>query len=237
MKSRIFIAVLVALVVTVLGVRYFWPAGPVPEGTPTPAPTGPGWVNLLDADHVSGWKNITDDRDIFEIKDGTLHIFGHSIYPLRYVGYTSKRFGDFDLHIEFKLEGGSNSGVFLRVQPNDPVYRGFEVQVLDDYGEAPNKNGSGAIYDVVTPMFNMARPAGDWNSYDISVHGRKVSVTMNGWLIIQTDFSKMTKPLGKFKVAYADVPLDGLLTLQDHGGEVWYRNIYIKPAPQDKSEK
>jgi hypothetical protein len=147
------------------------------------------------------------------------------------VGYTPERFEDFDLHVEFKVAKRTNSGVFLRAQPNDPVYRGFEVQVLDDYGKAPNKNGSGAIYDVVTPMFNLARPAGEWNSYDISVHGTEVKVSMNGWMVIHTDFAKMTKPLGKFKIAYANMPREGVLALQDHGGEVWYRNIVIRKAP------
>jgi hypothetical protein len=130
--------------------------------------------------------------------------------------------------MEFKLAKGANSGIFLRAQPNDPVYRGFEVQVLDDFGDSPNKNGSGSIYDVVTPMFNLARPAGEWNSYDITVRGTNVVVIMNGWKVIDTDLALMTEPLGKFPVAYADLPREGLLMLQDHGGEVWYRNILLK---------
>lgn len=70
--------------------------GPAPVGEPTPRPQGEGWVDLLDAQHVSGWKNTTDDKNIFEIKDGMVHLFGRSLYPLRYVGYAPERFGDFD---------------------------------------------------------------------------------------------------------------------------------------------
>lgn len=202
--------------------------GPMPHGLATATPEGPGWINLLDPEHAGGWKNVTDDANIFGISDGVLHIYGRTIYPLRYVAFTPEEFGDFDLHLEFKVKHRANSGVFLRANPSDPVARGFEVQVLGDHGKLPTKNSCGAIYDVVTPMFNMSRPPGEWNSYDISVRGKQVTVIMNGWKIIETDFSLMTEPIGKFKVAYSDLPLQGLIALQDHGGEVWYRNIYIR---------
>jgi hypothetical protein len=202
--------------------------GPVPVGQATAKPDGPGWTDLLDQAHQAGWKNTSGKKDIFEIKDGMLHIFGRTIYPLRYVGYTAETLGNVDLHLEFKLSRHTNSGVFLRAQPNDPVARGFEVQVLEDYGKAPNKNSCGSIYDVVTPMFNMSRPRGEWNSYDISLTGSEVTVVMNGWMVVHTDFSKMKTPMGKFKAAYADLPAEGNLLLQDHGGEVWYRNIVIR---------
>jgi len=211
-----------------LAVLLLWPQGPVPEGMPTPRPEGEGWVDLLDAAHAPGWKNVTDDKDIFEIVDGTLHIFGRLPVPLRYAGYAAERFGNFDLHIEFKVAPGTNSGVFLRAQPNDPVYRGFEIQVLEDRGGRPTKNSCGAIYDVVTPMFNLSRPAGEWNSFDVTLDGQELIVHMNGWMIIHTDLAKMTTPLGKFKAAYADIPQEGNVLLQDHGGEVWYRNILIR---------
>ena len=208
--------------------RFTAEEAPVPVGQATSAPEGPEWRDLLSGDSVRAWRNITDESEIFEIQGGTLHIPGNSLYPLRYVAWGDERLGDFALHLEFKVARGANSGVFLRAQPNDPVYRGFEVQVLNDHGEPPNKNGSGAIYDVVTPMFNLARPAGEWNSYDITVRGTSVVVIMNGWKVIDTDLALMTKPLGKFPVAYAELPREGLLMLQDHGGEVWYRNIRLK---------
>ena len=201
---------------------------PVPSGLPTPRPEGEGWVDLLDGDHATHWRNITDDESIFEISDGALHLFGKSPVRLRYAGYTAEEFGDFDLHLEFRVSHRANSGVFLRTQADDPVQRGFEVQVLDDFGKPPTKNRSGAIYDVVTPMFNMSRPAGQWNSYDIAVEGHEVSVHMNGWLVVHTDLAKMVEPLGKFSIPYAELRQEGLLAVQDHGGEVWYRNILIR---------
>ena len=207
-----------------------WMRGPRPVGRPTGPPEGASWINLLDEAHAGNWRNATDDKDIFEIRDGMLHIYGRTIYPLRYVGYMSERFQDFDVHLEFKTARGANSGLFLRATPNDPVYRGFEIQILDDYGRRPSSHGTGAAYDVVTPMFNVTMPHGQWNSFDIHVHGKGLVVFVNGWKVIDTDFGYLKEPVGKFKVAFADLPLDGHLMLQDHGGEVWFRNIYVRPA-------
>lgn len=169
--------------------------GGKPVGAPTPAPSGEGWINLLDAANAPLWKNLGDDKDIFEVRDGVLHVYGRTVYPLRYATFTGQTFGDFDLHVEFKVTRGANSGLFLRTAPNDPVNRGFEVQVLDDHEKNPTKNSCGAIYDVVTPMFNASRPAGEWNSYDISVRGKSITVIMNGWKIVEADFSKLTTPV------------------------------------------
>ena len=221
-------ALLLAAIAALLIWRDLTPDGPVPQGEPTAPPAGEGWVDLLDASRRASWRNITDDKAIFEFEGETLHIFGRSLHPLRYVAYEAERLGNFALHLEFKVAPGANSGVFLRAQPNDPVYRGFEIQVLDDHGSPPDKNGSGAIYDVVTPMFNMARPAGEWNSYDIVVDGDTVEVVANGWLVVRADLSQMTMPIGKYKAPFADLPKEGLIMFQDHGGEVWYRNVLLK---------
>lgn len=231
MQARKLIFPLVILAVPALIVTVMISSGmkkPVPVGEATPVPEGEGWIDLLDDEHAPHWKNVTDDKPIFALTDGMIHIFGRTITPLRYVGYTGETFGDFELHLEFKVTRRANSGVFLRSLPNDPVLRGFEIQVFDDHGKPPNTHRSGAIYDITTPMYNMSLPRGEWNSFDITVRGQHVVVEMNGWKVIDTDFSKMTEPLGKFRIPYAELPLEGHLMLQDHGGEVWYRNIRIR---------
>jgi hypothetical protein len=60
--------------------------------------------------------------------------------------------------------------------------------------------------------------------------GRNVVVFVNGWKVIDTDFGYLNEPVGKFKAPFADLPLDGYVMLQDHGGEVWFRNIYVRRA-------
>lgn len=203
------------------------PDGRVPEGTPTARPEGEGWLDLFAEPHAGAWKNVTDDTGgIFELKDGVFHVPGGS--GTHYVALMSESYADFQLHVEFKVAKGANSGVFVRSDPKDPVYRGIEVQVLDDCGQAPDKNGSGSIYDIVTPMFNLARPAGEWNSYDITCRGSEMAVVMNGWRVVWTDLSKMTMPIGKFDTPLAELPREGHIILQDHGGEVWFRNLVIR---------
>jgi hypothetical protein len=238
MRTFITVAVILAIEALAAAVYLYFthPAGkPVPVGGLTPVPEGPGWVDLLDETHSTLWRNATDDKDIFEITDGMLHIYGVTLTPLRYVAYPDTEVGDFDLHLEYKLVRGANSGVFIRKQPNDEVMRGFEIQVLDDFGKPPTRNTSGGIYDVTTPMYNMSRPAGEWNSFDIYLRGKMVAVYHNGWMVVYTDLGMMKEPLGKFSYAFSDLPTKGMLALQDHGGEVWYRNIRIRPWAQGKA--
>lgn len=64
---------------------------------------------------------------------------------------------------------------------------------------------------------------------EITCDGPLVKVVLNGLKVIDTDFSKLAKPIGKFDFAYADLPKIGYLALQDHWTPVWYRNIRIKP--------
>jgi hypothetical protein len=198
----------------------------LPTGAPTARPSGEGWVDLFDAQHAAQWKNVDDDTKIFELKDGEFHVF--PIGPMRHIAYMGEEFGDFELHLEFKLAKGANSGVFVRSAAKNPVYQGFEVQVLDDAGSLPNKNGSGAIYDVVTPMFNMARPAGEWNSYDITCRGTSMVVVVNGWKVLDVDLSKLTMPVGKFDTPLATLPPKGHILIQNHGGEAWYKNVVVR---------
>lgn len=233
------VVVTIALVFAAQSLVYYVMQGswkPRPEGTPTAVPVGEGWVDLLSAENRANWKNIKDDEDIFEMTEDMVHIFGHSLGTLRYVGYAERTFSDFELHLEFKLAPRTNSGVFLRAQENDPVYRGFEIQVLEDHGEAPTYTSSGSIYDVATPMFNMSRPAGEWNSFDITAKGQNIIVIMNGWKVIDADLSQMTSLIGKFEIPFAELPVEGVLALQDHGGEAWYRNIMIRPLDTEKKE-
>lgn len=221
---------LMGAVLGMWGWDWFVPRGPDPVGMPTAPPEGEGWIDLLDGDHAAEWENITDDLDIFEItEERELHIFGKTWFPLRYAAYTGRTFGDFDLHLEFRLAPRANSGVFIRTQREDPTYRGWEIQVLEDHGKPPSLNSCGAMYDVAAPMFNLSRPAGEWNSYDITVRGGEVEVVMNGWRILSVDLDQMTMPIGKFSVPFAQLPREGIIALQDHGGEAWYRNIRIRP--------
>lgn len=215
-------AVLVLVMVCVAGCS----AKRVPVGEPT-VPPSQGFVDLLDAEHAPLWKETEGREGVFEIRDGILHIPG-SYGRLKYAGYMGEEFEDFELHLEFKLTSGANSGLILRGKPEAPHETGLEVQVLDSHGQMPTVHTCGAVYDVVTPMFEVTRPAGEWNSFDVVFEGRRLVVVQNGWKVIDTDLSKMTMPIGKFDTPYAELDLKGYLFLQDHHHGVWYRNIRIR---------
>lgn len=89
---------------------------------------------------------------------------------------TKQKFGDFKLHVEFRYSEGSNSGIYLRGR--------YEVQVLDSYGMHTGNEMLGGIYGFISPVENMAKKPGKWQTYDITLRGRLVTVVLNGKEII-----------------------------------------------------
>ncbi len=187
---------------------------------------------ILNGRNLDGWvvwhldDNVELKPDAFYVDDeGALACKGYDRYWIRY----DKPLGDVVLRMEFKVDQGTNSGVILRALPGgDPPWNGFEVQIVDDAGHDPNKHSTGAIYDVVTPMYNASKPAGEWNDLEITTDGLKVKIVLNGLKVIDTDFAKLTEPIGKFDFPYAEMRPEGYLSLQDHGSKVWYRKIRVK---------
>lgn len=92
---------------------------------------------------------------------------------------TTKTFNDFKLHVEFRVPEGSNSGVYLRGR--------YETQITDGYGLEPSLIDLGGIYGFVKPLELPAKKAGEWQSYDITLVGRIVTVMLNGKTIIYKD--------------------------------------------------
>jgi hypothetical protein len=131
------------------------------------------------------------------------------------------KFRDFKLHLEVEVPPGGNSGIYLRGR--------HEVQVLDSWGKAPGSREMGGVYGQVTPTVNAARPAGEWQSYDITFVGRRVKVVLNRTTII--DFAEVPGITGG--ALDSDEGSPGPLMLQgDHTG-IRYRNILVTPAVID----
>ena len=86
---------------------------------------------------------------------------------------TADSFGDYQLHIEFTVPKGSNSGVYNRGL--------FEIQVFDSFGKPKlGWHDCGALYERAFPRENLAKPPGEWQSYDITLKGKKLSLVWNG---------------------------------------------------------
>jgi len=188
---------------------------------------------LFNGNDLSGW-TVADAQDAWRVEDGTIHCTGKGGGML----YSNDQYKNFVLRIDFKMSPNANSGVFVRIwDRNDPVNTGMEIQILDSYGRAsPGKHDCGALYDIVAPLKNATRPAGEWNSLSICCRDNHLMAFMNGEKIVDVDLSRWTEPgknpdgtPNKFKYAYKEMVKPGYIGLQNHGHEVWFRNIKIRP--------
>jgi hypothetical protein len=133
---------------------------------------------------------------------------------------TEKDFSDFKLHIEFNCPSKSNSGVYLRGR--------YEVQVMDSYGQPPESHRLGGLYGFIDPTENAGKPGGEWQTFDITLLGRYVTVVLNGKTII--DDKEIPGITGGALNSREGEP--GPLLLQGDHGKVSYRNIVLTPAIQ-----
>ena len=131
---------------------------------------------------------------------------------------TDEKFTDFKLHIEFRYPEGSNSGVYLRGR--------YEVQVADSKGLEPASDQLGGIYGFITPLENVAKAPGEWQSYDVTLVGRLVTVVANGKTIIYNQIIPGITG-GALNSNEAE---PGPIYIQGDHGAIDYRNIVITPA-------
>ena len=168
-------------------------------------------IQLLNGKDLTGWH--AEGKNQWIVENGVLKS-PHSGANL----FTDQKFTDFKLHIEFRYPKGSNSGVYLRGR--------YEVQVTDSKGlEAWDDQFSG-IYGFLQPNRMVAKEAGEWQSFDITLVGRTVTVVANGVTVICDQIipgitggaidSKEGEP--------------GPIFLQGDHGPIEYRNIVITPA-------
>ena len=131
---------------------------------------------------------------------------------------TVQTFNDFKLHIEFRYPKESNSGVYLRGR--------YEVQVEDSKGREPLSIYLGGVYGFIDPLFNMAKEAGEWQYYDITLVGRLVTVVVNGTTVIYN------QPIPGITGGALDSNEGepGPIMMQGDHGPIEYRNIIITPA-------
>jgi hypothetical protein len=191
------------------------------------------WRSLFDGATLNGW-TVEDGKDQWTVDDGAIVCRGTGSGYLR----SNEQFGDFALAIEFNIEKGTNSGVFVRWSNiKDPVNTGIEVQILDSAGkQRPDKHDSGALYDLVAPSVNTMRPAGEWNRMVIVCQGPYITSRLNGVRVAEMDLSQYTRPgrnpngsRNKFRYAMGTLPPHGYIGLQNHGGPLRFRSISLLP--------
>ncbi len=131
---------------------------------------------------------------------------------------TKQKFNDFKLHIEFRYPEGSNSGIYLRGR--------YELQIIDSRGEEPSSVFLGGIYGFLTPNENVAKAPGEWQSYDITLVGRRVTIEANGKTII---YDAIIPGITGGAIDSKEAEPGPILLQGDHG-PIEYRNIVLTTA-------
>jgi hypothetical protein len=138
--------------------------------------------------------------------------------------YAAKEYGDFVLELDFMCSSHTtNSGVFIRVPgvpaSDDYIYHSFEIQI-NDAGEGIHTTA--AVYDAEAPSASPSNPPGQWNHFKISFVGDRITVELNGRVVVDWE----AEPRGKI----ADFAPRGFIGLQNHDDEspVYFRNIFVK---------
>lgn len=199
-----------------------------------------GFVELFNGRDLAGWKAVVGspvDRaamspnelaaaeaeahvkllEHWRVEEGEIVCDGQGPY-LR----TQREYGDFELLIDWRIQSGADSGIYLRGTP--------QVQIWDptDERQWPNGSdkGSGGLWNnqkgARFPLVNADHPPGQWNSFGIRMVGERVTVHLNGQLIV--DAVVMENYWERDKPIYPMGPIE----LQTHGGELRFRNIFIR---------
>ena len=204
-------------------------AAPEPSGL---KPNAEGWITLFDGKSLDAFQKPAADK--WKIVDGIM-AWEKGCGNI----WTKDKFGDFIVDLEFKCEKNTNSGVFLRSAEGEKnwLQGSFEIQVASPPGDSKaNKHSTGALYDCLAPSVFAEKPVGEWNHMVITFKGNSLKIVLNDKPIIDANLDDWKdagmNPDGtknKFKTAYKDMVKVGYVGLQDHGSQVWYRSVKIKP--------
>lgn len=199
-----------------------------------------GWKLLFNGENMDGWRTFKNkENDSWEVVDGALHCKPAGAAEKRADILTVDQYADFDFAFEWKIAPGDNSGVIYRATEefDQPYLSGPEYQIIDDKGypdSLTSTQTSGSNYDMhAAPADKKINPAGEWNTGRIVANGNHVEHWLNGIKVVEYEINseewKKLKEGSKWKDATGyGIAEKGHIDLQDHGGEVWFRNIMIK---------
>ena len=169
-------------------------------------------VELFNGKDMGGWHGLVPGQKLgWTVENGVLKSTG-SANNLE----SDQKFWNFKLHMEYRVGPKSNSGVGLRGR--------YEIQILEDYGEPVSTHTNGALYSRMPPRVNASKPAGEWQTYDIRLVGRHVTVVLNGQEVVKTVIEGLTAI-----ATDAAEATPGPLVLQGDHGPVEFRKVVITP--------
>ena len=180
-------------------------------------------ITLFNEKDLTGWELMNpNQKNGFKAMNGTMVNDPAQPENGKHISYgnirTKQEFQDFNLKLEVNVPKGNNSGVYLR-----GIY---EIQVVDSYGNPLDSHNMGALYSRIQPSLAAEKPAGEWQTMDITLVDRHVTVILNGKKII--DNQPAWGPTGG--AMSADVLASGPIYLQGDHGNVSYRNIVLTPV-------
>jgi hypothetical protein len=223
----------IALVFGVTSVGALGIEGPEPNAAAEFVPLFP--QDSLDGWQFSDWADLRTPPKVegvpWRIEKGVLSGLDKHTWV-----FSKQDYADFVLKFEGKISKGANSGIGVRFPPEgDPAYRGMEIQFVDGevYYHSGNWHGArleqltGSIYDEIAAK-KAAKPAGQWNRFEITCQDTRVTVVLNGKKVVEVDVSKETKARQQKGPPLAERPRKGRIGFQNLSGTVTLRNQEIK---------
>lgn len=219
----------------------------ISENRPASSPTQiqEDWQYLLQGENATQWRAYNEQEGLPEgwvLEGETLRSLGKGADIGGDIVYGNEEFGEFELSLEWKISPGGNSGIFYHVKEGEeyqaPYFTGPEFQLRDHQDSSDPQNSLhslGADYAMYEPQIveEAVKAPGEWNTSRIVFTEDKASYWLNGQKTVEfTPWSedwKMRKDNGKWKEFpdYGEAR-KGLIGLQDHGSEIWFRNIKIR---------
>ena len=187
---------------------------------------GDGFVSLFNGTDLSGWTGAVDN---YEVVDGAIRCKAGKGGTL----HTKDEYGDFVARLEFRLPPGGNNGLAIRYPGSgDTAYVGMcELQVLDSehpkYATLDKRQYHGSVYGMAAAERGYLRPTGEWNEQEVTVKGSRITVELNGSVILDADVAAVKEFMGG-KPHPGMNRASGFFGFAGHGDPVEFRNVAIK---------
>lgn len=206
------------------------------------------WIILFDGTSTDEWRGYNKEtfpERGWSVVDGALMVQGSGRGEAGGGGdiITKRKFRNFELSLEWKTSEGGNSGIFYLAQeiPGEPIWKSApEMQILDNERHADAKLGkdgnrqAGSLYDLIPAVPQNAKPVGEWNHAKITVFKGTVIHWQNGENVLEyhlwtDEWNKMVLE-SKFRSYewFLNTAEEGHIGLQDHGDDIWFRNVKIR---------
>ncbi|MCO5934554.1 DUF1080 domain-containing protein [Mucilaginibacter sp. RB4R14] len=205
------------------------------------------WVNLIDHNTMAGWHAYGKSAvgSAWKLKDGELHLNASKKADWQSAGggdiVTNNEYENFDLKVEWKISRAGNSGIMFYVHEDTTQYKypwqtGPETQIADNKENEDGKlikHRAGDLYDLMSIDKEIVNKAGSWNKTEVIANNGSLTILVNNEVVLKTTMwdAKWKKLIAGSK--FKEWPgfgtyKKGRIALQDHGADVWFKNVAIK---------